>query len=386
MAPPVVHLHIGSPKTGTTYVQNVLWANRQALETDGVLLPGHYRYARVQATRDLLKWDPEQTPAPPATWERIAAEIGRWSGRSAVFSMEFLCWAAIEPAQHLIGSLGPSQVKVILTTRDLARLVPAQWQTSMRQRNTWTLDEYAAAVAGEGTGKKGRDAARHFWRRHDYGKILARWGELVGVENLTVVTLPPSGGDPDELWRRFAAAADLGDHAFQTGDASHESLGAASAEVMRRLNATDVINEMTMRSYHKSVNGALTRRVLSERRSREPGLSLPTAHSEWAAREATRVISEIEAVGPRVIGDLADLTPRPGKAEPVVPESLPAADLLAAAIDGLTGLAAEYAKQRDKIDELEAAQSGQRGRLKPVARSGGLSGLKDKWRRRPTRG
>jgi len=240
-------------------------------------------------------------------------------------------------------------------------------------------------VAGDGEGKKSRDAARHFWRRQDYGKILAHWGDLVGVSNLTVVTLPPSGGDPAELWRRFCQAADLDQQTYETSETSHESLGAASAELMRRLNATPAITNMSMRSYQKSVNGALTRRVLSERRSREPGLSLPASHRDWAQREATRVISEIEAVGPRIIGDLQDLVPLPPRAEPVVPEDLPAEDLLAAAIDGLAGLAAEYAKQRDKIDELETAKSSQRSRIKAPVATGGLSGLKAAWRRRKPR-
>ena len=72
MAPAVVYLHIGSPKTGTTYIQDVLWANREALEADGVLLPGHYRYARVEAARDLVKWDRDDGDA-----ARDLAKAGR---------------------------------------------------------------------------------------------------------------------------------------------------------------------------------------------------------------------------------------------------------------------------------------------------------------------
>jgi hypothetical protein len=34
-----VFLHVGSPKTGTTYLQGVLWRNREALRRQGLLLP-----------------------------------------------------------------------------------------------------------------------------------------------------------------------------------------------------------------------------------------------------------------------------------------------------------------------------------------------------------
>ena len=38
-----VYLHVGLPKTATTYLQTILWANRDALEEQGVRLPGSSR-------------------------------------------------------------------------------------------------------------------------------------------------------------------------------------------------------------------------------------------------------------------------------------------------------------------------------------------------------
>ena len=286
MAPAAVHLHIGSPKTGTTFVQNMLWANREPLEADGVLLPGHYRYARVQAVRDLLAWDPAEDPEVPRSWRRLTAEVNRWEGTAAIISQEFLCWASPEQIAEVVASFPKSQVHVVLTVRDLARLVPAQWQTAMRQRNAWTLDEYADAVAGASTAKRATAAARHFWKRQDYGPILTRWVDAVGLANVSVVTVPPSGGDPNELWLRFCRACGLNAEHTEPGEVSHESLGAASAEVMRRLNERPAVAELPMDLYQKSVNGALSRRVLGRRRGAEPGLVLPEAHREWAEREA----------------------------------------------------------------------------------------------------
>ncbi len=34
-----VFLHVGTPKTGTTYLQTVMWANRDKLAEQGLLLP-----------------------------------------------------------------------------------------------------------------------------------------------------------------------------------------------------------------------------------------------------------------------------------------------------------------------------------------------------------
>ena len=35
-----VFLHVGLPKTGTTYLQSIAWAGKDALRRQGVLLPG----------------------------------------------------------------------------------------------------------------------------------------------------------------------------------------------------------------------------------------------------------------------------------------------------------------------------------------------------------
>lgn len=391
MAPATVYLHIGSPKTGTTYIQDVLWANRDVLEADGVLLPGSSRYARVQAARDLLKWEQVDGDL-PQTWRKFAGEVNRWPGRSAIISQEFLCWASADQIDAMVHSFPKSRVEIVLTTRDLARLVPAQWQTAMRQRNTWTLDEYADAVAGAAEGQQAKMAARHFWRRQDYGPILQRWVGAVGLAQVRVVTLPAPGGNPDELWSRFCRACDLDPEATAPGAVSHESLGAVSAELMRRLNAHPTIEEMPMRTYQKSVNGALSRRVLGQRRSQEPGLALPEAHSPWAEREAARVIADIEALGVEVIGDLDDLRPRPAKNTPIAPEELPAEELLAAALDGLAGLAAEHAELMKKVKKAEnKSQSRTKKVAAPVKRSflgrvrGALARLRAAVRRRRAR-
>jgi hypothetical protein len=391
MAPAAVYLHIGSPKTGTTYIQDVLWANREALESDGVLLPGSYRYARVQAARDLLKWEAADGDL-PQTWRKLAGEVNRWPGRSAIISQEFLCWASAEQIAATVQSFPKSRVEIVLTTRDLARLVPAQWQTAMRQRNTWTLDEYADAVAGAADGKQAKMAARHFWRRQDYGPILQRWVDAVGLAQVRVVTLPASGGDPAELWNRFCRACDIDPATTEPGGASHESLGAVSAELMRRLNSHPTIDEMPMRTYQKSVNGALTRRVLGQRRSLEPGLALPEGHFPWAERESARVIADIEALDVEVIGDLGDLKPRPPKSPPIAPEELPAEDLLAAALDGIAGLAAEHAELMKKLKKAENKSRPRTQKVAAPVKRGFLSRarnalarLRAAWRRRRAR-
>jgi hypothetical protein len=51
--PPRVLVHIGEPKTGTTFLQQVMWSNRAELAAQGVVLPGHHPQDHFSASQDL---------------------------------------------------------------------------------------------------------------------------------------------------------------------------------------------------------------------------------------------------------------------------------------------------------------------------------------------
>ena len=48
-----VFLHVGLPKTGTTYLQQVVWANRDRLRSAGLFLPGFGHREHLWAALDL---------------------------------------------------------------------------------------------------------------------------------------------------------------------------------------------------------------------------------------------------------------------------------------------------------------------------------------------
>ncbi len=46
-----VFFHVGTLKTGTTYLQRVMWENRDRLREAGTLFAGEYYHDRVWATQ-----------------------------------------------------------------------------------------------------------------------------------------------------------------------------------------------------------------------------------------------------------------------------------------------------------------------------------------------
>ena len=91
-----VFLHIGLPKTATTYLQTVLWAHRARMRAQGVLLPGDERRDHLWASR-MVREDDHPRSADDAwqagAWDRVRAEIAAWPG-TAVVSHEFFAAAS----------------------------------------------------------------------------------------------------------------------------------------------------------------------------------------------------------------------------------------------------------------------------------------------------
>jgi hypothetical protein len=333
----IVYLHIGTPKSGTTYLQCLMDGNRERLADQGVLWVGREWGDQVHAVRDVLDVHPggQCTDEAAGAWSRLVDEVDAWQGRAAVVSMEWLVHATAAQVGFIAGSLRHHEVRVIATARDIARAVPSQWQEQMQNWATWAWEEYLEAVTC--AEPFSREAGRQFHTDHDLGRILRNWVEAIPAERMRVITVPGRGADDALLWRRFAEAIEVDPEGYDTHvPALNESIGAASAELMRRLNVATRERGLEWRVGDPILKWGLAKGVLSRRRGQEPRLVLPPEHHEWAVLESKRHNREIEELGIPVIGSLDELVPDvPDAAEPVVtgPEQL-----LDAAVDGLAGL------------------------------------------------
>ena len=329
-----VTLHIGAVKTGTTFVQSVLSANQPTLTALGVLWPGPTWRAQVDAVNGLRG----QEGSSFARWTDLVEQIDAWEGTDAIVSMEFLSLMSRANVHRAIDSLSRHRVRVVLTVRDIVRAIPAQWQESVQNGFSWSYHEYLAGV----TAKRPRTtrAGQHFWNKQDWPRILEPWTERLGPDDVVVVTVPPPGAPPGLLWLRFCAAVGLPADQFDASFRANESLGAASAEVMRHVtrqaNAASVGNA-TM----QVIKRVLAKQMLSAHRSAEPSLVLPEAHRPWAVTRSRRLVESMQTVPATVVGDLDDLRPRAGTVTGAVttdPATLPSEELLAAAAHGLVAV------------------------------------------------
>lgn len=318
-----VFFHVGLMKSGTTFLQGRLNANRRLLAEQGVLFPGPSWARHTHAVSDLIGGKQGN----PGDWKRLVAELDAHeaSGRgAAIVSMEYLASVGKPRIKQLRRDLG-SEPQIIVTVRDLGRSVPAMWQESVKNRQYWTYDQYVEMA---------RDVAKDqgkFWKQQDAGAIVSRYASVVGGENVHVITVPPPGAPSTLLWHRFCEVTGITPADWAEAPRANESLGAASTQLMLRLN--HATTDLAAPAYKKRVKG-LAKHVLGDLRKREDAIGF--AVPDWLRAEADRCAEEIRASGARVVGDLTELAPVdvPG----VDPAGVGAEDELRAAVDGLAGV------------------------------------------------
>jgi len=226
-----VYLHVGLPKTATTYLQTILWANLDVLQEQGVKLPGRLRRTHLWASR-VVREHPayvEASERQRESWNRLRDEIADWHG-TALISHEFFAAASTEQAARMVSELAPAEVHLVLTAREPLGLFTASWQESIKNRDTTPMADYARTESAEST-------AVWNWRTLDIHRVLERWSPAFPRERVHVLPLPGTGAPRREIWDRFAGLIGIDpDSVDLTQSFPNASMGVVEAETLRRIN------------------------------------------------------------------------------------------------------------------------------------------------------
>ena len=312
--PPVIFLHIGAMKTGTSFLQQLLAKNKQNLANGGYLFPGESWKEQSRATRGLLgigTQDEKLRRQCDGVWDKLASQMANYEGKASIFSMEFLSFADERGAAGAVKSLTSrgAEVHVILAVRDAMQTLPAQWQSNSRSGGLVSWPEFAgsARLANEkGSREPAGSGARVFQRAQGAPRMLKAWGSAVQPGHLHVITVPPSGSDQMLLWERFAEVVGLDPALCSTHvRTSNTSLGQASAELMRRINGR--LGHVPTTEYRPTVKRHLAGQILVKRSKLEARARLDVETLEFAADWNRRAREAIRSSGAHLVGDLDDL-------------------------------------------------------------------------------
>lgn len=344
-------LHVGTPKTGTSYLQDVLFRNQRLLAQHHLHYPADRFDGHFLAALDLMRlpWGGLEKEAVGA-WDRLAAAAREATG-TVIISHEILATASRSQVGRALTSLGHddpgTEIHVILSVRDLVRQIPAEWQENVKHRRELSYRAFLDQIRDP---ERATRIGAWFWGVQEIPDILNRWGHDLPPERVHLVTVPRPGAPRALLWERFRDTFGLdGLDLDLTEERANPSLGVPETALVRRINiaANDVVAPP---DYRPLVRELLAHQTLS-RRTSSPRLTLPPDDFAWARDLEEAWIEEIRTRGYRVCGDLEDLRGQQPEAF-VDPDAPDEAAVSAAGVDAITALLLDNARLRAEEQRL----------------------------------
>lgn len=353
------YLHVGTPKTGTSFLQSAFWASRDALATQGLELPlrgPRDHFWLTLALRGRLD-DSMDSAGAHTVLDRLTQDLrGRRASRLLI-SHELLAPVDADQAARLHELLADHEVHVVITARDYARQIPAEWQQSVKHRNKATYEQFLTDLVARRS---------YFWAMQDVADVAARWRGSLPPERVHVVTVPAPGAPPGLLLERFCSVLEVDPRSLTTdATRANPSMGMAQTELLRRVNSALGDRLPHPRAgYAQVVKEQLGNRILAAQDGERP--VLPARLEGWCRETAQEMVGRLELAGYDVAGDLAELLParRAEAAEPPG-EQTPVSDaeVAAAAVQALASLLDERHRDLEELRRLH------RRRRPPDARS-----------------
>jgi hypothetical protein len=309
-APRRVVLHVGAPKSGTTYLQRVLWANRDGLLQAGFLVPGRTHrdmfHAAIQVRGTYRQWGMTRE-ALAGTWEGLCAEARAFHG-TTVMSHEVLAAATRAQTRAALSELEGLEVHLVFSARDLVRQALSEWQERVKNGSTVSFGSFAVSIRQQA--ERG-GAGGSFWRYQDAQSVFDRWGPELPPSQLHLVVAPRSGASPDELWLRFAAALGLDGRRLPAANLdapANQTLGVTQTAILRRVNQA-LDGRIVQPDYARIVKRQFAQKTLAAHTSPRPACP-PELFTELRGL-SERWVEEIGQRGWQVHGDLSELLPEP---------------------------------------------------------------------------
>ena len=318
-------VHVGLPKSGTTYLQRALWQQRDVLAQIGVFLPGDKAqemfHAAIEVRESYEFWgrDPADIRG---TWARMC-QAARGAGGVTILSHELLSAAKPRQIERSVAELSGLDVHVVVTARDLGRQLLSSWQENVKNGSTQSFADFQDGVVAH---LRDQDLTGAFWKFQDLEGILGRWSSAGGVEphQVHVVVAPPSGSPPEVLWTRFAEAVGFDPDGVESPDPGrrrNETLGMEQVAVLRRLNAA-LDGRIRNPRYARVVKSRLAQGLLAQTDGTRP-VCPPALVTEFN-RLAQQCNQAIRDRGYQVHGDLEELLTPPSPTDAPHPDEVSA--------------------------------------------------------------
>lgn len=340
---PTLYLHIGTRKSGTTFVQRTLRASAPALAEQGLGLVFPDRRSEVAAVLGPLRryvagGDAEEARAGLRSMVDgiLASPLERH-----LVTLEDLGTLPEAAAELYHSALEGIDVELIVTARHWGVTIPSEWQQRVKQGLTTSYPDFLDAIRDRTPDSEG------FYQCQDVPAMVRRWRGSLPDERVHVLAVPPRSSTPG-LMDLFCGLVQVDPERLTDAPrAANSSLGMAEAETLRQVNRAlrgRLKDDQRGGPYYEGVRDWLTRRHLMLRDN--PSIGIPTEHVAWVQEAARRQADEVAALGVDVVGSLEHLVPSEDLTRH--PSDVDEGQVAAVAVELLADLAVERAGQRQK--------------------------------------
>ena len=182
-------IHPGFHKSGTTALQESFALNRPLLRENGIFYPpigskAHHRVAWALTQRP-WGWNRrggERTPE--KYWDRMASRINGAKEETVILSSEFFSEIDGERIRKIRNEIKGRDIQILFTLRPLAKLLPSSYQQYLKYGITIEYEDWLHAILDKPGESK---VSPTFWKRHSHGKVVARWVDIFGKSNVTLL-------------------------------------------------------------------------------------------------------------------------------------------------------------------------------------------------------
>lgn len=302
-------LHVGFHKSGTTALQESFHQNRKELLNKDInyLDFGHKAHHRLAWSLSQKPWgwakrggERESTKL----WEKAAAVIDKDGAEKVILSSEFFSELTGDQIRKIHSSIKNRDVKILFTLRPLAKLLPSSYQQYLKYGITADYEEWLHSVLDKPGESKINPT---FWKRHFHGQVVARWADVFGCANLTVLIV--NEAQPTFLFDEINKYLDLPSNTLQSAEkGSNRSLTMEEIALLREINK-EFPKERDWDEYQVFIRNGYIRELTDHIRPAPDKARLLTP--EWAILKANKIGNQIksELINSKVtiIGDIETL-------------------------------------------------------------------------------
>lgn len=199
---PLIYLHIGTFKTGTTSIQNFLAENRDLLLDEGILYPlssrtQKYPEAHHNLASELIKENRSYLPNEmydlnAGKWKDVIKEIENFKGEKVIISSEHFNRLTLKEIEIIGKYLSNYEVKIMCFLRKQDEYFESYYCQDIKIAHYWgDIKNYIAKYKNEG----------------NYHKKLEPWKQTFGKENIIVRVFNKSF--KNDLINNFLAIVDF---------------------------------------------------------------------------------------------------------------------------------------------------------------------------------